>query len=152
MTYQIEFAQQSAQSVLSIRTRAALGDLPRVLGVAFGSIAQYLGELGEDPSGAPFVAYYNMDMEDLELEIGFPVAFTLPGKDEIKPGAIPGGPQVSCIHRGPYACIEPAYDELTRWAKQNGYTPTGVAYEFYLNDPGTMPEEELLTRVMFLLK
>jgi effector-binding domain-containing protein len=30
-----------------------------------------------------------------------------------------------------------------------GYTPSGVAYEYYLNDPNQTPPEELKTRVVF---
>jgi effector-binding domain-containing protein len=151
MQYQIELTEQPALMVLLIRTRAAVGDLPQVLGKAYGSIMQYLGELGENPSGAPFVAYYNMDMQDLDLEIGFPVSSALTGKNEIKPGEIPAGKQVSCTHKGPYAQVGPAYNALMQWVKQNGYTPTGTAYEFYLNDPTTTPENELLTKIMFPL-
>lgn len=38
------------------------------------------------------------------------------------------------------------------WIPANGYTPTGVWYEFYLNDPAETPENELLTKIIFLLK
>ena len=41
-------------------------------------IAQYLAEQSEQPAGAPFVAYYNMDMQNLDVEIGFPVTACLP--------------------------------------------------------------------------
>lgn len=147
MSYKIEMHEQAAQPVLSIRTRAAVGDLPQVFGAAFGAIMKYLEELGENPSGEPFAAYFNMDMQDLDLEIGFPVNKVLPEKDKIKPSEIPAGKQVSCIHKGPYSQVEPVYNAMMQWIKENGYTPTGVAYEFYLNH---VPEEsELLTRVVF---
>ncbi|KJS11511.1 MAG: transcriptional regulator [Desulfotomaculum sp. BICA1-6] len=151
MEYNIELLEQPAQSVLSIRTRAAVGDLPQVLGNAFGAIMLYLGEIGEHPLGAPFVAYYNMDMQNLDIEIGFPVPGMLPGKNEIKPSEIPAGKQVSCIHKGPYNQLEPAYNAVLQWIGENGYTATGTAYEFYLNDPGKTPESELLTKIVFPL-
>jgi effector-binding domain-containing protein len=31
--------------------------------------------------------------------------------------------------------MEPAYTALTKWIEDNGYQATGVAYEWYLNDP-----------------
>jgi len=34
------------------------------------AIAQYLGEQGQQPAGAPFEDYYNMDMQYLDVEIG----------------------------------------------------------------------------------
>ena len=70
----------------------------------WSTILQYAGQMGVQPSGPPFVAYYNLDMQDLDLEIGFP------------------------------------------------YTPSGVAYEFYLNDPRSTPAAELQTQVVFPLR
>lgn len=56
MTYECEIKDQPAQPTISRRTHAAVGDLPQVLGQTFGAIMQYLGEAGEQPVGAPFVA------------------------------------------------------------------------------------------------
>lgn len=152
MKYQCEVVEKPALPVLSIRTRTAVGNLPQVMGKAYGEIYQYLGELGEYPADVPFAAYYNMDMQDLDVEIGFPVSKPLPGKGEIKPGEIPAGRQASCMHLGPYREIEPAYTALMQWIAEKGYTPTGVAYEFYLNDPAITAEKDLRTRIGFLLK
>lgn len=93
-----------------------------------------------------------MDMQDLDIEIGFPVAQSPAGKNELRPSEIPAGKQVPCLYTGPYNKIEPAYDAIMEWITRNGYTPTGVCYEFYLNDPDTTPENELLTKIVFLLK
>jgi effector-binding domain-containing protein len=65
---------------------------------------------------------------------------------------IPGGKLAQCLYIGPYNKIEPAYNALTEWVKENGYEATGVAYEFYLNDPGEVAPEELLTQIVFPLK
>ena len=48
--------------------------------------------------------------------------------------------------------VSPAYEALSAWIEENGYEPTGVAYEFYLNDPGEVPPEELMTQISFPLK
>ena len=84
MTYKCEIKDQPAQPTLSIRVRTTLENLPQTIGHGFGTVAQYLGEIGQPPAGAPYVAYYNMDMSDLDIEIGFPVGKKLPGKGEIK--------------------------------------------------------------------
>ena len=152
MDYKIELTEQSAQPVLSIRTRSAVENLPQVIGQAYQTIIQYLSELGEKPQDIPFVAYYNMDMQDLDLEIGFPVAKPLAGKGEIKPNEIPAGKQAACLYQGPYNQIEPVYNAMAKWINENGHTPTGVAYEFYYNSPMEVPESELLTKVVFPLK
>jgi effector-binding domain-containing protein len=152
MPYECEVMMQTAQPTLSVRTRTTVQDLPHVLGSAYRAIAQYLGELGEQPVGPPFAAYYNMDMQDLDVEAGFPVSKELAARDDIKPGEIPSGKIATCLYTGPYSDIEPAYKELFQWIEDNGYEATGVAYEMYLNDPAQTPPEEWKTQVILRLK
>ena len=152
MTYKCEVKEQAAQATLTIRTRTPQKDLPQVLGRGHGTIAQYLGTLGEHPIGAPFSAYYNMDMQDLDVEIGFPVSRELPGSGEIQASQIPGGKLATCLYTGPYSEMEPAYTALMQWMAEKGHEATGVAYEMYLSDPGEVPPEELQTLIVFPLK
>jgi len=84
MSYNCELKEQPPQPALSVRTRAAVQDLPQLFGKVYGAIMQYLGELGEQPAGMPFAAYYNMDMQNLDVEIGFPVARKFAGKGEVQ--------------------------------------------------------------------
>ncbi len=151
MKYECTLYRQEAQPVLSIRRRASVEALPGVLGGAYGAIGAYLGELGEQPAGAPFTAYYNMDMQDLDLEIGFPVGRELPARGEIQASHMPAGDYASVLHEGPYTQVNAAYDALTEFIQQQNRTPTGVAYEFYLNSPVEVPEQELKTQIVFPL-
>jgi len=152
MSYQCNVKEQSCQPTLAIRTRTSVEDLSQVLGQAYGSVAQYVGEQGGQFAGPPYVAYYNDDMEDLDIEIGFPVARELPGRGEIQAGEIPGGRAAICIHVGPYGKIDRAYEALSQWMEESDLKPTGVAYEFYLNDPEETPPEQLMTQIVFPLK
>jgi effector-binding domain-containing protein len=152
MEYKCELLDRPAQPALVIRTRAPVQSLPQVVGQAYGAILQVAGQLGFQPSGAPFVAYYNMDMADLDMEIGFPFEQKPEGKGNVLAGEIPGGKAAACLHVGPYDQVEAAYEALQEWMQANGCVPAGVAYEFYLNDPGTTPPAELQTQVVFPLK
>lgn len=152
MSYQCEIKQQPAQPALSIRARTPVQDLGQVVGKAYGAIAQYLGEMGEQPAGPPFVAYYNMDMQDLDAEIGFPVSRKLPGRGDIQASEIPGGELATCLHIGPYDKVGAAYEALSRWIQDNGRAATGVAYEIYLNDPSQTLPQQLQTQILFPLK
>lgn len=152
MAYKCEVKEQPAQPTISIRRRTAVQALPQVFGEVYGAIGQYLAELGEQPAGAPFAAYYNMDMQDLDIEIGFPVSKKLPDRGEIKAGEIPQGEVATCLHIGPYSDIAQAYTALSSWVAENGYEATGVAYEMYLNDPLQTPPQELRTLILYPLK
>ncbi len=152
MAYECEVKEQSPQHTLYIRTRTSVQELPQVLGQAYGEIAQYLERLGEQPAGPPFAAYYNMDMQNLDVEIGFPVSKKIAAKDNVQAGELPAGKVATCIHIGPYSDITPAYTALSEWIKANGYEATGVAYEMYLNDPSQTPPQELMTQIVFPLQ
>ena len=113
MSYNCEKLERKAEPVVSIRTKTSIQQLPQLLGESYMKIIQYLGEQGETPAGAPFVGYFNLDMQNLDVEIGIPVSKELPEKDDIKVSEIPAGNYASCIYTGPYDKIGPAYDALT---------------------------------------
>ncbi len=65
MSLKFEVISHPAQRVLSIRTHAAMQDLPVVLPKSFDAVAQYICDLGQQPTGAPVVAYPANDRIDL---------------------------------------------------------------------------------------
>jgi effector-binding domain-containing protein len=152
MSYNCEKIEREAQPVLSIRTKTSIQQLPQLLGESYMKIMQYLGEQGEAPAGAPFVGYFSLDMQNMDVEIGIPVSKKLPEKEDIKASEIPAGNYASSIYTGPYDKIEPAYTVLTEWAEENGYQTSGIAYELYIDDPGVTPPDELRTQILFLLR
>jgi effector-binding domain-containing protein len=129
--------------------RTAVGDLPGIMGPTYGAIMGYLGQIGVYPSGMPFTAYYNMDMDDLDVAIGFPVPQEVPGRDDLQPDVMSPGKYATAMHFGPYETIDQTYNALAAWVEEKGYAATGVAYEFYLNDPGEVAPEEIQTEIAF---
>ncbi len=152
MSYQVELKDQPAQPVLSVRTRSSVEQLPQLFGKVYGEIMQYLGGLREQPAGPPFAAYYNLDMQNLDIEVGFPVSKRLPGKGEIQAGEIPAGKSASYLYVGPYADCGPAYEAMHKFIAEKGYAPTGVSYEYFMNDPSATPHEEPQTLIVLPLK
>ena len=144
-----EIQDMQTRITLAVRTRTSVQNLPQTIGKAYTDIAQYLGEMGTCPGGPPFVIYYNMDMQDLDVEIGFPVTCALPGMDEVQPGEIPGGKAATCFHDGPYSEMSAAYEALSRCILDNGLEAVGVAIEVYLNSPLEVAPEELKPRLSF---
>ena len=134
MKYTIKLMELQDQPTLTMRSIYPVEKLPEFFGIAYSGVMVYLQELGEAPAGMPFGVYYNLDMSALDVEAGFPVARVLPGKGKISASIILGGKYISTLHIGSYDSMIPAYDALTEWAKRNSYEPTGIAYEYYLND------------------
>ncbi len=151
MEGKVEVVETNEQPVLSIKSITSVDKLPTIIGEAYEKIFTYLGELGQSPADMPFVAYFNMDMENLSVEIGVPVADRLPSKDNIQASTIPGGKKAICMHKGPYSEMNKTYDEMSKWLMENKMSPSGVVYECYFNSPEEVAESELLTRIVFLL-
>ena len=152
MTYKIKILELKDQPTLVMRDVVAVENLPEFFEKAFGGVMQYLGGLGESPSGMPFGAYFNMDMKAFKIAAGFPVEKPVEGNGEILAEVIPGGKYLSTIHEGPYDAMEPAYAALNDFAKEKGLEPTGVVYEYYLNDPGEGEDIIPLTEIRFPVK
>ncbi len=150
MSHVILFEQQE-QHYISIRTRSSAEHLPKVIGESFGKLFDYMESQGKLLCEAPFVAYYNMNPQDLDIEIGLPVAEKLLGTAEILSGVIPSGRAVFCMYRGPYSQIQPIYEDMDRWIKNHQEDAVGIAYEYYYND-FDFPESELLTKIVMPLK
>jgi len=152
MDYKIKVLELEDQPTLTMRAIYPVEKLKEFFGKAFGGVMAYLQELGETPSGMPFGAYYNLDMATLDVEAGFPIAKVIPGKGEINASTIPGGTYISTVHIGSYDSMEPAYDAIKKWAEDNSYKLSGIAYEYYLNDPNESPETVAETEIRFPAK
>jgi len=148
----IELSEEKAQPIVSIRTTTTMDLLPQVIGESYVKIMAYLTELGEQPTFAPLTAYHTLDMQHLDVEMGFPVARLLPERGDIKAREIPPGKVVSSMYKGAYSSMEQPYKEMAKWIEDNGYTPTGISYEYYFNSPEQVPESELLTKIVMPLR
>jgi effector-binding domain-containing protein len=151
MKYAFEVIDTELQPVLSERHVTSVDNLPLVIGKAYDEIFGYLAEMDESATDMPFVAYYNLDMENLEVEIGVPVARPIETKDNVHASYIPAGKKAVGMYMGPYQGMTEIYEAMNLWLAENHHEATGVVYEFYYNSPDEVPESELLTKVMFLL-
>jgi hypothetical protein len=64
-------------------------------------------------AGGGLVADHNMDMRDLDLEIGLAFDRPLAAEGEVQTGEIPAGRAVRCVRVGPYDRVGSAYEAVT---------------------------------------
>ena len=152
MTQTCERVHREGMSSVVIRTRCSVDQLPSVIGPAYQRIGGFLGSQGLTPSGPPYVGYHNEDMQDLEIEIGFPIQGPFEPEGEFEEGALPDGEYASTLHIGPYSDFEQSYSRLSTWLKEKSLVPLGPCYEVYLNDPADTPEQSLQTLILFPLR
>lgn len=151
MKQQFSVEQQPERPVLYIRTTTTVANLKNALADAYGRIIAYIGTIGGLTEGPAYAAYYNMDMQHLEVEMGFVVVHPLKGAGDIVAGSVPAGAKAVATHTGPYTTMEKTYAAMTAWMQANNLHPTGLVYEFYHNGPQEVPESQLRTTIEFPL-
>lgn len=136
-----EIKTMSAQPTVATRFRSALPDLPTQFSKAYGEVMRYLSDVGAEAGVFAYAKYNNMDMQNLDVEAGFPVYEALASSGEIVASEIPAGTYAICHYKGPYAETNKGYDELMRYMNEHGYAPGGPFYEWYLNGPDLPPQD-----------
>ena len=112
-------------------------------GASYDAIIKRLEECGRLPGGPPYACFHNADLENLDVEVGFPAAAALGEKGDIRVRTIPPLKIVSAIDQGPYEEQDPTLMDLFAWITEHGHQPTGEIYYRYLNEPEHPPEEYL---------
>jgi len=149
----MEIRTLDERPTVAIRTMTTGEGLPDALGNGYGEIMEYLERTpGVEAAGPPYSLYHNMDMDHLDVEMGFPVSGAPHPEGRIGPSRIPGGRAVVAIHIGPYETLEETYTKAMTYMEREGLQPEGFMYEMYLNDPDEVPHEELQTEVYFPLR
>lgn len=148
----ISLFNQSEQHVLSIRTVINFNDFPEIAGRAYEKLMEYAATKNLLFAGCPFVCYHNTNLENLEVEMGFPVANPTPGNgDDITGYTIPVQKAFSGMFLGAYEDTDPLMFEIMETAAQQGYEQQGPIYHYYLNNSDRQASE-LLTRIVVPVK
>lgn len=145
---EIKLEKINEQPAVLIHAVTPQTELPMLMQKSMGELAQYLQENKQQPAGAPFIAYFNLDPAGLEVEIGFPVAAELAGNGHIQYKNIPAGNAVTCTHKGSYAKLSETYTNMSAFIEKEKLNAKYIAYEYYLNSLGEVGEDELLTKVV----
>jgi effector-binding domain-containing protein len=66
---------------------------------------------------------------------------------EIAIRTIPGGKVLSIVYKGPYPGLHEAWSRIQAYAEEREFAIAGEGKELYYNEPGKVPDEELLTEL-----
>ena len=151
MPYDVQITEAEPQLVAATRVHTSQSRIGADIGAGFGTLMMALGREGVAPSGAPLIVYHDVIDEetDGDLEMCVPVGAAVSGDGDVYSRELEGGTMATTVHHGPYQQIAAAYHTLTGWISEHGHDIAGPPREIYLNDPQTMPPEDLLTRVEF---
>lgn len=147
MDYQISEKELAPQPALTHRRTVTMPTIAENVGAGFGVLMEHAGKTGAQWAGPPFILYPEDCSDEYEIVICMPVVSGASGGEGVDVEEIPGGLVATTTHVGPYREVGKAYTALQKWMTDNGRRPAGMAREIYLNDPGEVPEGELLTEV-----
>lgn len=135
--------------VASISHEGSVEDMGEIIGELAGWIKQK-GLLITQP---PFSVYYTspteVQPEKMKYEVGIPFQGDAYGDERVKIKIMPKHKILSAIHKGPYEEIGSVYAEMMQYIIESGHEMIGAPREVYINTPGKVPDEELLTEVIF---
>lgn len=158
--------ERAEQPYVAIRRRVKMSEMP-ALPQQWGVVMNWLNSKGISPTGAPFWNYRIVDMVDqLEIDVGFPIAQAVTGEGEIIADSFPSGRYVTSVYTGRYDDdgLMRATGELLAWAEKNGvewdkwqHGATGEGWraraEIYLTDPDQVEDpNQNQTQLVFKIK
>jgi effector-binding domain-containing protein len=146
--FHAELRDVGAQQTVCARLTAPSGELPDVFRRLPVAVFERIRSTGAEPAGPLFARYHSFGAEQVDVEIGFPVAQPLPGVSpvaeigagEIGSSALPAGRVAFTIHRGPYDGLSDSYDRLHDWIHAAGLSEGSGPWESYVDDPGDMSD------------
>ena len=154
-----QIRELTTQPTVAVRIRQprAATDMAQLFGQYLPLIGGRLASTGVEITGAPFGRYHLWGPDQVDVEIGIPVAAppaglrTLDAVDPGEPGTstLPGGPAAVTIHTGPYAGLPAAYSALHDWIYAQGRDEGNGPWEAYVDDPEGMDPATVRTEIVW---
>ena len=148
---QFEIVNTTARPMLYVTRTSSMDsdEIGGVMGEAFAAIGDFFAKKGISPAGPPIALYRDWDGKSMKVDVGFPVKpeDATRAEREINAGETPSGRALKTVHRGSYMSLRDTYGAMEAHIKQEGLKTWDIAWEVYVSDPDTTPEEDLLTEI-----
>ena len=147
--YQVERKSVDSMIVASIRMRGKYSDS----GKGFGKIGRKFGRF---ICGTPLMLCHDSEYreDDADFEVAMPIKKG-ESTDEITVQELPGGTCLSLMHLGPYEELSRSYEQIIKYAQEQGVEYTIPSRELYHKGPGMIfrgNPKKYLTEIQLMLK
>lgn len=127
------------------------------LGELYGKVMKVVTAAGGKQVDAPMAITheFNEETKFWKFDAAIPVDkadLAAPADGEVKVGQTYGGLAIKAVHKGPYAAMEPTYGKLMAYKAAMGFEDNGNSWEHYVTDPGSTPEDDLITNIYWPVK
>ena len=121
---------------------------------AFKKIHDALEKQGIKPAGPAMTIYTATDDTGFEYQAGIPVAAEPKGPlpEGLAVGKSPEGRALKFIHRGSYDAMDSTYEAITNHLDEKRLEARDLFVEYYVTDPLTTPEDNLVIEVYVPVK
>jgi effector-binding domain-containing protein len=121
---------------------------------AFKNVYGALQKQGLKAAGPPMTIYTATDDTGFEYQAGVPVAEEPKGPlgEGLAVGKSPEGKALKFIHRGSYDAMDSTYEAITNYLDEKRLEARDLFVEFYVTDPLTTPEDNLVIEVYVPIK
>ena len=121
---------------------------------AFKNVYGALQKQGLKPSGPPMTIYTATDDTGFEYQAGVPVTEEPKGPlpEGMTVGKSPDGRALKFIHRGSYDAMDSTYEAITNHFDEKRLEAKDLFIEYYVTDPLTTPEDNLVIEVYVPIK
>jgi effector-binding domain-containing protein len=135
---------------LPIRAGNSVHAVGVALGVAYGQLSGYMTVQRLKQAGAPIAILRGKRNGTTELEAAIPVDradITPPAP--IRVGQLHAGRALKAEHRGAYAGLPAAHEQMQAYLVATGLTPDGPPWEQFVSDPARTAEADLVTHIYY---
>ena len=121
---------------------------------AFKNVYGALQKQGLRPAGPAMTIYTATDDTGFEYQAGIPVSEEpkAPLGEGLAVGKSPEGRALKFIHRGSYDAMDSTYEAITNHLDERRLEARDLFVEFYVTDPLTTPEDNLVIEVYVPVK
>jgi AraC family transcriptional regulator len=145
---EIRTIEQPGSIMVGVRRSVNVNELPAFFAEVYPKVASWLAAHSVTPISQPMAMWWGMDMSEgiADCQAGFFVSEAVEGDSEITLGRIPAGPRLTITNVGPYSTVGQSWQLVYARAAELGQK-AGAGWEVYVDDPTTVPEEELRTEI-----
>lgn len=140
MAYEILTANLPASDAVAIRTTLPLQALRDFFNEAFLELSERIREAGAFSVGPPFVRYYAVTPESVDVEAVMSCDREVPVTGRVKRLHLNASQAAIVRHVGRYDKMKPAYDAITEWMSNNGKHAIEAPREVYVTTGAEIPD------------
>ncbi|MDP2274399.1 MAG: GyrI-like domain-containing protein [Archangium sp.] len=140
MAYEILTANLPASDAVAIRTTIPLNGLRDFFNNAFLELSECIRAAGASPVGPPFVRYYSVTPESVDVEAVMTCDREVPVTGQVKRLHLNASQAAIVRHVGRYEKMKPAYDAINEWMSNNGKHAIEAPREVYVTTGAEVPD------------